>query len=472
MIKRMQLQILALFAIALPGCAAGGLFMMSEAQEIQLGRETDPQIVASMGLYEDSGLAGYVSDLGGRMARASERPTLPWTFRVIDDPTVNAFALPGGFIYVTRGILTHFNSEAELAGVLGHEIGHVTGRHGAEQMRNAQLAQLGLGIGSILSEDVARFAGVAETGLGLLFLSHGRDDEREADDFGLRYMTREGYDPRQMAATFNMLASASGAQDGARIPGFLSTHPDPLERRDRILQRVAAGEVSGTRVERDSYLARLEGMPFGEDPREGFFRQNVFYHPEMAFRLDFPQGWNTLNQKTAVQGISAEEDAILVLTLAEEPSPRAARDAFLGQQGIVSGNPSDQAVNGLPASRADFQATTEGGVLQGTVLFVQHGGRVFRLLGYAAQQRWGAVGNTVRSSLTSFRPVTDRAILDVQPARISLVRTNAAMTLETFQARFPSTIPLSTLSTINQVSPGSTIPAGTLLKRVMGGVTP
>jgi predicted Zn-dependent protease len=425
-----------------------------------------------MGLYENPSLATYVEGLGDRMALASERPSLPWTFRVIDDPTVNAFALPGGFIYVTRGILTHFNSEAELAGVLGHEIGHVTGRHGAEQMRNAQLAQLGLGIGSILSEDIARFAGVAETGLGLLFLSNGRDDEREADDFGLRYMTREGYDPREMAATFNMLASASGAEDGARIPGFLSTHPDPLERRDRILQRVAAGEFSGSRVERDSYLARLEGMPFGENPREGFFRQNAFYHPEMAFRLDFPQGWNTLNQKTAVQGISAEEDAILVLTLAEGNSPRAARDAFLNQQGIVSGNPSDQAVNGLPSSRADFQANTEEGVLQGSVLFVQHGGRVFRILGYSTQQRWGAVANTVRAALTSFRTVTDRAILDVQPARISLVRTNAAMTIETFQARFPSTIPLATLATINRVTPGVTIPAGTLLKRVMGGVTP
>jgi predicted Zn-dependent protease len=444
---------------------------MTEAQEIQMGREADPEIVASMGVYEDAAWASYVDGLGKRMALTSERPNLPWTFRIIDDPTVNAFAVPGGFIYVTRGILTHFGSEAELMGVLGHEIGHVTARHSVSQISTQQAAQVGLVVGSIASSTIARFADAIGTGLGLLFLSYGRDDERQADDLGLRYMTREGYNPREMAATFEMLAGASAAQDGARIPGFLSSHPDPLERRDRILQKVASGEFSGSRIERDSYLARLEGMTFGENPREGFFRQGVFYHPEMAFRLDFPQGWHTLNQKTAVQGISQEEDAILVLTLAEGSSPRAARDAFLGQEGIAAGNPSEQAVNGLPASRADFQASTEDGVLQGTVLFVQHGGRVFRILGYSTQQRWGAVANTVRAAVTSFRPVTDRAILDVQPARMTLVRTSASMTLEPFNARYPSTCPLATLSTINQFSPGETIPSGTLLKRVIGGTT-
>jgi predicted Zn-dependent protease len=446
---------------------------MTEAQEIQIGREADPQIVASMGVYENAQWASYVNELGQRMARTSERPNLPWTFRVIDDPTVNAFALPGGFIYVTRGILTHFNSEAELMGVLGHEIGHVTARHGVSQMSRSQLTQLGLGLGSVfLSPDLAPLLDLGSIAGGLLLLSYGRDAERQSDDLGIQYMTREGYDPREMAATFDMLAGASAAQDGDRIPGFLSSHPDPLERRDRILQRVAAGEISGTRVERDSYLARLDGMVFGDNPREGFFRESAFFHPDMAFRLDFPQGWHTLNQKSAVQGISQEEDAIVVLTLAEGSSPRAARDAFLGQAGIAAGNPSEQAFNGLPASRADFQATTEEGILQGTVLFVQHGGRVFRILGYSSQQRWGAVANSVRGAVTSFRTVTDRAILDVQPARMTLVRTNAAMNLQTFQSRFPSTVPLSTLATINQVAPGETIPAGTLLKRVMGGVTP
>jgi predicted Zn-dependent protease len=445
------------------------LVLISEGQEIQLGRDADVDITRSLGLYDDPALQEYVQSLGERMARESERPHLPWTFRVLDDPTVNAFALPGGYIYVTRGILTHFRSEAELVGVLGHEIGHVTARHGVVQVSRAQLAQLGLGIGTILAPDLAPFADLAGAGLSLLFLSYGRDAERQADDLGLTYMTREGYDPREMAATFQMLADASGAQDGDRIPGFLSTHPDPLERRDRILQRISVGEISGERVAREEYLGRMEGMVFGENPREGFFRDGVFFHPDMAFRLDFPSGWRTLNQKDAVQGMSPEQDAALVLTLADGSSARAARDRFLSQDGLTGSGLRDESVDGLIRSRADFTATTSDGVLRGTVLFIQHGGLVFRILGYAPQARWSAREGAVRAAVSSFRPVTDRAILDVQPMRISLVRTDRAMSLEEFDRLYPSSVPLGTVGTINHLRPGDTIPAQTLVKRVVGG---
>jgi len=443
--------------------------LFSESQEIQLGREADPDIVASLGLYDDAELQRYIQALGERMARESERPDLPWTFRVLDDPTVNAFALPGGFIYVTRGILTHFSSEAELAGVLGHEIGHVTARHGVSQVSRAQLAQLGLGVGTILAPDLAPFAELAGAGLGLLFLSYGREAERQADDLGLRYMTREGFDPREMAATFEMLAAASGTQDGDRIPGFLSTHPEPLSRRDRILGRIQAGEVSGSRIEREAYLTRIEGMTFGANPREGFFRDGVFLHPDMAFRIDFPQGWRTLNQRQAVQGMSAEGDAALVLTLAEAATARAARDGFAGSQGITASNLRDESRNGLPTSRADFTAAVEGGTLRGTVLFIEHGGLVLRVLGYAASDRWNARSGTVVQALESFRVLTEPAVLGIQPDRIRLVRVDQAMTLETFQARHSPSIPPQVIGTINRIRPGETIPAGTLVKAVTSG---
>jgi len=470
----LALRIFVLFAL-LTGCAVNPvtgsrqLVLMSESQEIQLGRDADQDITRSLGLYDDPGLQSYVQDLGIRMARQSERPNLPWTFRVLDDPTVNAFALPGGYIYVTRGILTHFGSEAELAGVLGHEIGHVTARHGVVQVSRAQLAQLGLGIGTILAPDLAPFADLAGAGLSLLFLSYGRDAERQADDLGLAYMTREGYDPREMAATFEMLASASGAEDGDRIPGFLSTHPDPLDRRNRILDQVAAGLVQGDRVEREAYLQRLNGMVFGEDPREGFFDGATFYHPDMEFRMDFPSGWRTVNQRDAVQALSPEQDAALVLTLAEGASPRAARDAFLSAQGISGQSLTEGTVNGLPAARADFTATAQDGTFLGTVLVVQHGGLMFRILGYAPQARWEQRRAAVQGAMGSIGPLRDAAILGIQPARLELVRTEQAMTLEQFHERFPSTVPLRTVGTINHVRPGQSIPAGMLMKRVVGG---
>lgn len=468
--------LLALFFV-LASCARNPVtgerefVLMSERQEIALGRDADQDITRSMGLYEDEEWQEYVDELGQRMAADSERPDLPWTFRVLDDPTVNAFALPGGYIYFTRGILAHFSSEAEMAGVLGHEIGHVTARHGVRQVSRAQLAQLGLGVGTVLVPELQAFEDVAALGLGLLFLSYGRDAERQADDLGLQYMTGEGYDPREMAATFEMLASASGARDGDNIPGFLSTHPDPLDRRDRILQAIEEGDVEvGDRVERESYLRRLEGMPFGNDPREGFFDGSVFYHPDMAFRVDFPENWRTANRRDAVQGVHPEEDAVLVLTLADADTPEQARQRFLTQEDVRERARRTEPIGGLPAAWLEFEATADGGAdLRGTAAFIEQDGRIFRLMGYAVDQAWEGRRSAVMTSLESFREVTDPEVLEVEPARVELVRTEEDLTLEAFHERYPSTVDQQTIGTINRVGEGETIPAGTLVKRVVGG---
>src|SRR5688500_6955190 len=167
-----------------PATGEREISLIGEGQEVQMGQESDPQIVASMGLYQDEAVQQYVNQLGQRLAAASERPDLPWTFRVIDDPTVNAFAVPGGFIYITRGLMAHMTSEAQLVGVLGHEIGHVTARHSVSQMSRQQLAQLGLGIGMILSPQLAQLGDLAGAGLQVLFLKYSRDNENEADELG------------------------------------------------------------------------------------------------------------------------------------------------------------------------------------------------------------------------------------------------------------------------------------------------
>src|SRR5947207_90000 len=237
---------LAALAVFAAGCAVNPatgsrqLMLVSESQEIALGRDYDQQVAASIGVYPDSELQRYIQQFGARLAASSERPNLPWSFRVVDDPVVNAFALPGGFIYVTRGILAHLNSEAELAGVVGHEIGHVTARHSASQMSKQQLAQIGLAVGSIASPEFGRYAGVASAGLGVLFLKFSRDDESQADHLGLRYMRRAAYDPREMPHVFEMLTRVSEAQPGGRVPEWLATHPNPENRRERIEQEIAA----------------------------------------------------------------------------------------------------------------------------------------------------------------------------------------------------------------------------------------
>jgi predicted Zn-dependent protease len=332
----MRVPILALLAgTAAIGCAtnpatgAKQLILVSESQEIAMGRDYDKQVAASIGLYPDTVWQRYIQQLGARLAATSERPNLPWTFRVVDDPVVNAFALPGGFIYVTRGILVHLNSEAELASVVGHEIGHVTARHSVSHMSKQQLAQVGLAVGSIASPEFERYAGLAGTALGVLFLKYSRDDESQADHLGLRYMSRAKFDPREMPGVFRMLDRVSAAQGGGRIPEWLATHPNPENRRERIEQEVAAlpPNFSGTIVNRDSYLQRLGGLVFGDNPREGYVKGSQFFHPELRLWLTFPEGWTTSNGKQAVAAISPQKDAAVELTLAKEPSAVPARPA-------------------------------------------------------------------------------------------------------------------------------------------------
>ena len=181
------------------------LSFVSEGQEISMGRDYAGQVSQEMGVYPDSGVQSYVSALGREIAVTTERPKLPWTFTVMDDPAVNAFALPGGFIFVTRGILTHMNSEAELATVVGHEIGHVTARHSVQKMTRQQIAQIGLAAGAIASDKIAQNLGMISQGLGVLFLKYSRDDESQADGLGFRYALHNGYDVRKMVDMFAIL---------------------------------------------------------------------------------------------------------------------------------------------------------------------------------------------------------------------------------------------------------------------------
>ncbi len=463
---------------ALTGCAVnpatGGrqFTLFSEAQEIEMGRGYDPQIVAEMGLYPDDALQRYIQELGGRLAAQSERPNLPWTFRVLDDPLVNAFALPGGYIYVTRGILAHIGSEAELAGILGHEIGHVTARHSVGRMSTQQLAQLGLALGVALRPELEGAASLAGAGMGVLFLKYGRDDERQADDLGVRYMLRGNYDPREMPAVFDMLERVTQDAGGGGTPEWLSTHPNPGNRRERIAAQVAAqpGGSAGAVVGRESYLKRLDGLVYGNNPREGFFRGNQFLHPDLEFRFTFPEGWQTANQKSAVLAVSPKQDALIRITLADAASPDAAARSFFAQDGVTAGPPSTTRIDGLPATVGEFSATTESGQLRGRVAFIAHKNAVYQLMAYTAEPSWTTYDATLRQALASFGRLTDAAALAAQPLRIQTVTLDQAMTITEFARRYPSAVPVEKVALINHADPETRFEKGAVLKRVVGQV--
>ena len=467
-------------AVGLTTCATnpatGGrmLSLVSESQEIAMGREADASIVAQMGLAPDSALQRYVSDLGMRLARASERPNLPWTFRVVDDPIINAFALPGGYIYVSRGILAHFNSEAELASVLGHEIGHVTARHSVQQISKQQLAQVGIGVAQIAAPRLGEFLGIASQGLGLLFLKFSRDDENQADQLGLRYMRRGGYDSREMVKVYVMLERVSGASGGGRLPDWQSTHPNPADRQQRINRAVGAlpPDSVGTIVRRPEYLNRVDGIVFGENPREGFFRDAQFYHPDLRFRMTFPAGWKTFNTRQVVAAQPTQEDAQIVLTAGPGATPDSAANAFFGHE-AVSGRPQRQQINGLPAMAGSFTAQTQSGqTVAGAAAFIAHGGLVYEVIGMATQAGWSQHQTAITATLRSFAPLTDPTILAVQPFRLDVVRVDRDATLIEFARRNPGPVSVSALAVMNNVDSTAILPRDSFAKRVVGKQLP
>jgi predicted Zn-dependent protease len=447
------------------------LALISEAQEIEMGREADKDVVASIGLYPDESMQRYVQALGARIAATTERPDLPWTFRVVDDAAVNAFAIPGGFIYVTRGIMAHLNSEAELAAILGHEIGHVTARHSVSQMSQQQLAQVGFAAGMILSPKFAQFGDMAQVAMGLMFMKFSRSDESQSDALGMKYMMAGGYDPRALVDVFGMLDGLSQQSSAGRLPQWMSTHPDPENRQVWATKAVAGlqTDLSRLAVNRPEYLGRLDGMMFGDNPREGFFRDASFRHPDMAFRMDFPQGWKSSNQKQSVGAISPNEDAIVVLQLAPAPNGQEAAQKFFSQQGVESGESSRRQIGGFPAVVSTFRVQTEQGYLRGLVAWIDYQQRVFQILGYTPEARWNQYSNVFDASIASFGRETDPAVLNVQPRRLTIVNLNRAATLETLLRDYPSTANAQTVALINNLQGTASLSAGDQFKRVVGG---
>jgi len=475
----MRFAALMLIAGALAGCArnpATGhneLMLVSESQEIQMGQQYDGQVVATIGLYPDPALQSYVQALGTRLAATSERPKLPWTFRVVDDPAVNAFAVPGGFIYVTRGILAHMTNEAQLATVLSHEIGHVTARHTAAQMSKEQLAGLGLVVGSIASQRIAQYAGAASQALSVLFLKFSRDNENQADELGVRYSSRANFDSREMANVMRLLDKLSG-ESGGRLPEWLATHPNPGNRLEHINAMVSKMQTdfTGSTVNREGYERRLDGIMFGMNPREGFFKGNVFYHPDLRFSLSFPNGWRVINGKQAVAAQSPQQDAIIELTLSEGSSADQAARSFLSTEGIQAGTLTRANVNGLRASAAPFAAATESGTLRGSAVFVEYSNRVYRLLAYSPETRWSNYQSVAQQTLTSFGSVNDPAILNVQPQHLTVFTLDRRTTIAELARQRPSPAPAATLALINQVEENTPLESGRIVKWVVGQQLP
>jgi predicted Zn-dependent protease len=445
-----------------PATGERQLVLVSEGKAKALGEESAAQITQSVGVVDDARLSQYVSGIGNALAAKSERPDAGWKFQVLDDPSVNAFALPGGFIFVTRGILAHLGSEAQLAMVVGHEIGHVTGKHSVDQMSKATVAQLGLGLGAAVSDTFRQYGtAVAGAGMKVLFLKYGREDEYQADELGVRYASRGGYAPAELPKVFEVLDRV-GKKGGSSLPEWLSTHPSPGNRIEEIRGHIAKVTATGSNVGEVEYLRRIDGIVYGKDPRQGYFKGTRFVHPQLGFEMTFPAGWKTSNTAEAVVAANEAGDAMLQLAVSDAASAEAALQAFLGKKGVTAGT------RGAGGASSTFEVTTDDGVLGGLVSFFEHGGKTYGLLGVTKQANLQAQIPAFEAARASFGPLKDPALAKVEPQRLEIVEVPRPMTLAELHESHGATVPLDELSLLNGLQPQTKLPTGKLVKMVRG----
>ncbi|NND70377.1 MAG: M48 family metalloprotease [Rhodothermales bacterium] len=492
MISRKYFLCLTIFLVAMSGCVvqrspiSGNkrAYAYSWAQEIQIGREADPVIISQYGLYDDPELASYVTRIGQKVLAESHlrRPDSPaefrqteFTFRVLDSPVVNAFALPGGFIYVTRGLLAHVDSEAQLAVVLGHEVGHVAGRHASQRALSQQFGQLGLIAGAIAGQELLGLPGQDILSLGgsvaqLMFLRYGRDDERESDELGVEYSALANYESEAGAAFFETLKRLSD-KSGQSIPSFLSTHPDPGEREVRIRQLAAEWEnrVTMDVLGVDPFMAQIDGIVVGDDPRQGYTENSVFYHPQLRFQFPVPSGFQLINQPSQVAMFNEKQTAIMLFALAQDSeSARAAANDFAGQEGFVVVERSRSSTGVFPAEVVIVDvATQDGQEIRVLARFTEYGGNIYSFIGYAAKTDFNNHVGDFSNTMQGFSELRDQEKINVEPTRLKVIRADRSAPLSAFiPAPLPGDYSDEDIAILNQTTLATPVQNGAPVKLI------
>jgi len=383
----MRFLIISLALILLAGCAQNPVtgesdfVMMSEGQEVAVGRLNDEQVKKQYKVYEAKALQDYVNGVGQKIAKQSHRPNLQYRFTVLDTPEINAFALPGGYIYITRGIMAYLNSEAELAGVLGHEIGHVTARHGVRQQSATQAANIGINIASIFVPEIGSSIGkkVSDVVSGALLSGYGRDQELEADRLGAVYLSRSGYDPEAITRVIGVLKNQESQdaelakQEGRelrRYHGLFASHPDNDTRLQQAVGEAGKNSSPSAHFEgRNEFLAALDGLVFNDNGDQGVLRNNCFYHGELGIAVQFPEDWQVHNLPDTLAAVSLQGEAQLQLKIVAQPHGSPVEYARqLGANGAQAVK-----VHGLPAALIDLPDSIIGVIFLGQQAFILQG---------------------------------------------------------------------------------------------------
>lgn len=447
-----------LSVLVLAGCvsnpATGGrnVAMGSMQSEREQARRYYEEIIRAYGLYEDQAVQDYVNRVGQRVARHSHLPDDEWKFVVLDDESINAFTTGGNYIYVHRGLLVYLNSEAELATVLGHEIGHVTARHPARRQTRAMGASI-LATAAAIATGSNAVAQLANIGATAWLQGYGRENEMEADRLGLEYAARSGYRPEAMAETFKVFKSQESfevarARAEGREPriyhGVFSSHPAPDA---RVIQAVKGSaniqEPPGGWVDnRDEYLHTIDGMPFGSSRKQGIVRNNRMYHADLGITIAFPKDWTVENQHERILAYTRDKDAIMQITLDARPDNKSPREFLLEKlRGAQISGGEAVSSNGMDGYAV---LTRTGSPLDG-------GQGPVRWVALYRDKQVYVFGGASRSAVDT-RPEADRVILSIvqtlrslkpaeyplaEPYRVRIVKADASTRLDQYAREMP-----------------------------------
>ena len=472
--------------LASGGCATNpvtgrsDVVTMSAAQEVEIGRKMHPQILQQYGRFADEELQAYVGDLGQRIAAKSHRPELQYTFTVLDSEEVNAFALPGGYVYITRGIMAYLNSEAELAAVLGHEVGHITARHAVRQQSGATAAGVGATLIGILtgSGDLANLANLAGTAL---VRGYGRDMELEADQIGAEYLVRLGYTPEAMIDVVRLLKNQEMlevqlARQEGREPrvyhGVFSTHPDSDTRlREVVMSANKAGGGEARPEGGEAYLQRITGLPLGPSREQGVVRGSRFYHGTLGMTVAFPTGWAVQNQPTKVVASSPQKDAFLRLNAVPPPPGVQPREMLARTlSGVSTSGGESLEVNGLQGYTAIARDValpwSNRGPARAAVVY--YNGLAYVFIGATRlNAAFSGSDPLFMSSIKTFRRLRDNELQLSEPNRIRLVKVNTGTQIAALAARSPiEKYPAERLRLLNDLYPDKEPTPGQWLKIV------
>ena len=456
---------------------------MSREDEIRIGAEEHPKLIKEFGgAYSDAKLRAYIRRIGLKLARHADSSGLPYTFTILNSDKINALALPGGYVYITRGLLALADNEAEMAGVLAHEIGHVTARHTAERYSTAQATNLGLMVLGVLGSAAGVPGGVGQLvgyGAQAALQSYSREQELESDMLGVRYLSRAGYSPDAMTSFFHKLKAheeLERALEGKKEEtpnNIMATHPRTAQRIGQAIQLAKAVRVANPVFGRGKYLAEIDGMVFGDDPEQGVRRGREFIHPDLGIRFEAPPKFVLFNSARQVVARGPGQSA-MVFDLAREKSARQARTltgyiANTWASGLSLSGLERIDINGLKAATAAGRLNTRSGAKDLRLIAIRGGpGQIFRLAFITKPSMTARLSVDFRRATFSFRRISGAEAAAIQPLRIKVISVKPGDTPQSLAAKFPfEAFRLAWFQTLNGLRPGQGLQTGGLVKIVV-----